>query len=65
MIIKKVTDEELKQILKTHTRLYKFNEIDEITGHKTIIYVVRRKTQEQKYEEVIKLKPFDQNNLVS
>ena len=54
-----VTNKELKKILQKYKLICRSWEIDEETGHKTIYYLVREKTNEEKCQEVRELNPFD------
>lgn len=55
---KKVKFPEVKRLLKKHKLIYKFREIDK-DGIKTTYYIVRRKTEQEKYDELIEMGPFN------
>jgi hypothetical protein len=57
-IIYNVSSEELKEILQEHKLIGKHKDIDE-TGHKTTYYVVTKKSNEDKCEEVREMNPFN------
>jgi hypothetical protein len=58
MKVKTVTSEELEEILRTHNLICKCTEIDEETGHKTKYYMVKPKTEQEKYDTIIQMDPF-------
>lgn len=56
MRIIKSTD--LKYIKKYYIILFKYEEIDEETGRKIIVYIVKRR---YKFDDIVKMKPFETN----
>lgn len=56
MRIIKSTD--LKYIKKYYIILFKYEEIDEETGRKIMVYIVKRR---YKFDDIVKMKPFDTN----
>ncbi len=56
MRIIKSTD--LKYIKKYYIILFKYEEIDEDTGRKIMVYIVKRR---YKFDDIVKMKPFDTN----
>ncbi len=58
-IIYNVSQKEIEEILQEHKLIGKHKEIDDETGHKTTYYVVTKKTNEDKCEEVREMNPFN------
>jgi hypothetical protein len=61
MKIEKKENPEIKKILQKHKLISKHVEIDRNTGKKTIYYIVRHKTQEEKYRDLIEGNIFKNN----
>ena len=65
-MVKRLKNDEFKEYVNKISKTHKFvtgcTEVDKKTNHKTKTYIFRRKTQTEKYDDIMNMKPFKEFN---